>query len=60
MHCTPLTLCGVARSQIITNGVSNAAKLTKQGKVELVAQTRDQKLWFEVRPRVSGSIGGRS
>lgn len=32
----------------MTNGVSNAAKLTKQGKVELVAQVRDGSFWFEV------------
>ena len=36
----------------MTNGVSNAAKLTKKGKVELVAQVRDGNFWFEVRARV--------
>lgn len=35
-------------AQIMTNAISNAAKLTTDGSVELVAQVRDGKFWFEV------------
>ena len=42
-HGSPLRL-----SQIVTNGLSNAAKLTKRGQVELVAQVINGHLWVEV------------
>ena len=42
-HVSPLRL-----SQIVTNGLSNAAKLTKRGQVELVAQVINGHLWVEV------------
>ena len=39
-------VCGMA--QIVSNGLSNAAKLTKKGKVELVVQVKEDKFWIEV------------
>ena len=44
-----VTLDPLRVGQIMTNAISNAAKLTTEGSVELVAQVRDAKLWFEVR-----------
>ena len=43
-----VTLDPLRVGQIMTNAISNAAKLTTEGSVELVACVRDGQLWFEV------------